>query len=380
MTSPDKPTQVGPDCNPAFENLSANVVSKGRLVQAPASDIDRNDSKDKTCLNTCNVNYVTYQKTKEITVPIEADADGFLDKECPSEKCLFQFKVVEEDYKNILRDEEIFCPSCRHAEKADAWLTTEQMKAAKEYAQNHVMNKFNAAIRADEAVSKRRANRNSFFSITLNLKGGRHTVLLPLKAADPMKLKTTCEECKCRYSSVGAAYFCPSCGQNSASHTFVQTLKSIRITAGVGDELRKSFEPDEAQVLEQVFLEKAMQDSVMSFQRLSEQLYERRTGRSAKRNAFQRLDEGSGLWEAQLDVSYKTILGKEAMSWLTIYFQQRHLLAHQQRIVDADYVKRSQDIQYSIGQRLIIHKEAVLDFAALIEKLGKDIMARCASE
>jgi hypothetical protein len=33
-------------------------------------------------------------KTKEITVPIEADADGFLDKECPSKKCLFQFKVL----------------------------------------------------------------------------------------------------------------------------------------------------------------------------------------------------------------------------------------------------------------------------------------------
>ena len=132
--------------------------------------------------------------------------------------------------------------------------------------------------------------------------------------------------------------------------------------------------------MEQAFLENAMQDSVMSFQRLSEQLYERRTGQSAKRNTFQRLDEGSGLWEAELGVSYETILGKEAMSRLTIYFQQRHLLAHQQRIVDADYVKRSQDIQYSIGQRLIIYKEAILDFAALIEKLGKDIMARCASE
>ena len=339
-------------------------------------------------------------KTKEITVPIEADADGFLDKECPSKKCLFQFKVLEEDYKNIFRDDVIFCPSCRHAEKARAWFTTEQMKAAKEYAINHVTNKFNAAMRADIAASNSRANRNSFFikinfgmicffsnfflycffSITLNLKGGRHTVLLPLKAADPMRLKTTCEYCKCRYSYVGAAYFCPNCGQNSASHTFVQTLKSIRITAGVGDELQNNFEPDEAQVMEQAFLVNAMQDSVMSFQRLSEQLYERLTGQSAKRNAFQRLDEGSGLWEARLGVSYKTILGKEAMSRLTIYFQQRHLLAHQQGIVDADYVKRSQDIQYSIGQRLIIHKEAVLDFAALIEKLGKDIMARCASE
>ena len=38
-------------------------------------------------------------KTKEITVPIEADADGFLDKECPSKKCLFQFSEHQQHAK-----------------------------------------------------------------------------------------------------------------------------------------------------------------------------------------------------------------------------------------------------------------------------------------
>jgi len=79
-----------------------------------------------------------------------------------------------------------------------------------------------------------------------------------------------------------------------------------------------------------------------------------------------------------LGASYESILGADAMRQLVIYYQQRHILAHQQGIVDADYVTRSQDTQYSFDQRLIIREAAVLNFAGLIEKLGKEIMRQCA--
>ncbi|MDE4599681.1 hypothetical protein [Sinorhizobium meliloti] len=58
------------------------------------------------------------------------------------------------------------------------------------------------------------------------------------------------------------------------------------------------------------------------------------------------------------------------------FFQQRHLLAHQQGIVDADYVSRSGDGAYVPGQRLIIKPSAVLDFVDIIEKLGRELIAR----
>ncbi|SPH20642.1 hypothetical protein ASD8599_01381 [Ascidiaceihabitans donghaensis] len=322
----------------------------------------------------------TLSETTEISVPLEADSEGFLDKECPSETCLFQFKILEEDWKKIVRDEEVFCPSCRHNTHAQSWFTAEQIESAKEYAMGQITNDINAAMRADAAASKRRTKRNSFISITLEAKGGRDAVLLPVAAANPMRLRTTCEECGCRYSYVGAAYFCPSCGQNSASHTFSQTLEAIRTAAGLGSTLREALGPDEAEAMARTLLEKAMQDTVMSFQRVSEQFYERKTGRPPKRNVFQRLDTGSGLWEAELGVSYTDILGLEAMKQLVIYYQQRHLLAHQQGIVDTYYLTRSQDTRYSIGQRLIIREPAVLDFAAIIEKLGEEIMRRCTSE
>ena len=43
---------------------------------------------------------------KEISLPIEPDTEGYLDKECPSESCLFLFKIHDDDWSNIVRDEE----------------------------------------------------------------------------------------------------------------------------------------------------------------------------------------------------------------------------------------------------------------------------------
>ncbi len=121
-------------------------------------------------------------------------------------------------------------------------------------------------------------------------------------------------------------------------------------------------------------MEKAVQDTVMSFQRMSEQFYKRKTDCTAPRNTFQRLDKGSLLWEAEIGESYVDILGADATGRLQIYYQQRHLLAHQQGIVDSDYIMRSSDTRYSVGQRLIIREDAVLDFANLVEQLGTAIM------
>lgn len=313
------------------------------------------------------------EQTKEISVPIEPDSDGFLDKECPSDPCLFLFKVHSEDWSNIVRDEEVFCPSCGHTAPARSWYTKVQIEAARDYALGTITNSMNRAMRADAAASKRRQNRNSFLSITLDVKGGRDAVLVPLAAAEPMRLRTTCESCSCRYSYIGAAYFCPSCGMNSARHTFIQTLNTIRTAAGLGETLRNTLDPDEAEVMIRTLLEKAIQDTVMSFQRLNEQLYERQSGNSSRRNAFQNLDIGSDLWKAEIGDGYVDLIGQDKIKQLRIYFQQRHLLAHQQGIVDQDYIDRSGDTTYTKGQRLLIQELTVRNFSDLVEELSQKL-------
>lgn len=43
------------------------------------------------------------ENTKSISIPINADKEGFLDKECPNNECMFQFKVLEEDWEKLMK-------------------------------------------------------------------------------------------------------------------------------------------------------------------------------------------------------------------------------------------------------------------------------------
>ena len=39
------------------------------------------------------------ERMTSISVPVEADGEGYYDKECPAENCLFGFKVHGEDWE-----------------------------------------------------------------------------------------------------------------------------------------------------------------------------------------------------------------------------------------------------------------------------------------
>jgi len=73
-----------------------------------------------------------------ISIPIGADEEGSIDKECPSENCGFVFKVREENWKNLFKDEAVYCPLCGHEADSNCWWTTEQVKNAEKQGQRFV--------------------------------------------------------------------------------------------------------------------------------------------------------------------------------------------------------------------------------------------------
>ena len=75
------------------------------------------------------------------------------------------------------------------------------------------------------------------------------------------------------------------------------------------------------------------------------------------------------LWEAAGGTAYEAILNTQEMMHLQRLFQQRHLLAHREGIVDQECVRRSGDATYAPGQRLVIREQSVLQLADLLEKL-----------
>lgn len=306
-----------------------------------------------------------------ISVSMSDDEEGYFDRECPSQECLFQFKIHGEDWKEKVRDEEVFCPFCGHTANADSWWTQEQLEHAKQAALAKVRSTLGGALRRDAAIWNRRQPRHSFISMTMKVDSRPQHVLLPPAAAEAMRLKITCPACACRYAVIGAAYFCPACGHNAADQVFAFTITGIRQSLDALDTVRAAIpNRDAAESTARLIVENSLQNAVTAFQRCAEALFASLpSGSESRRNAFQNLSEGSQLWETATGKGYRDHLSEEELKRLTRAFQQRHLLAHTQGLVDEDYIIRSGDTLYRVGQRIVVRTEMVRDTVDLIEKL-----------
>jgi hypothetical protein len=313
----------------------------------------------------------------QVSVPIEDDEEGYFDRECPSEECLFQFKIFGEDWKEKVRDEEVFCPNCGHTAVSGSWWTQEQIAHAREAALAQVKASISGALRRDANQWNRRQKRNSFLSITMKVDSRPQHVPLPPAAAEPMRLKITCPVCTCRYAVIGTAYFCPACGHNAADQQFAQSVTGIRQSLDAADAVRVAIaDRDIAESTVRLIIENGLQNAVTAFQRCAEAIFSSLpTAPKARRNAFQNLSEGDQLWQSATGKGYADHLTPDELAALLRIFQQRHLLAHTQGIVDQDYVSKSGDTRYRPGQRIVIRPEAVREATTLIEKLIAGLQA-----
>lgn len=308
----------------------------------------------------------------QVPVSLPSDADGYFDRECPSTECQFQFKVHEEDWRDKVRDEEVFCAFCGHAADSGQWWTQEQIKHAQEAAVAQLRGRIVGAMKRDADGWNCRQPRDSFIRMTMKVDNRPVQVVMPSAAGEPMRLKITCPACSCRYGVIGAAFFCPACGHNAADLMFSQTMTGIRNALGALDGVRVGIpDRDTAETTVRLIVENGLQSAVTALQRYAESLYGQYPSLpQPRRNAFQNLSEGSDLWHSATGKRYSGYLDSAELAALIRMFQQRHLLAHTQGLVDADYIARTGDTTYRVGQRLVIREASVCECLVLIEKLA----------
>lgn len=311
------------------------------------------------------------ENTTQLSVPIEDDADGYFDRECPSEECLFQFKIQSEDWEHVKQSQQMHCPFCGHVDHTDRWWTPQQLEHARAATIAQVKGGLNKALKSDASRFNRRQPRGGFLSMTMNVDSRPQQVMLPPAAADPMALKITCPSCNCRYAVIGAAYFCPACGHSAAEQVFDQTISGIRATLAALDQVRAAMpDRDTAENATRLVIEHGLQNAVTAFQRVTEAFFaELPSPPKARRNAFQSLSEGSDLWLKATGRRYEDHLNAASLADLGRMFQQRHLLAHRQGLVDEEYMAKSGDTRYRPGQRLVVRPETVIQALDLIEGL-----------
>jgi len=317
-----------------------------------------------------------------LSVPMETDEKGYIDKQCPSEECRFIFKVNEEDWANIFKDEAVWCPLCRHEAPADQWFTIEHIEYAKAEGFAVVQGKINNALRSDAQKFNRRQPKNSFISISMKVEGGiKRTHTIPAKAAELMQLEIQCESCNSRFSVIGSAYFCPACGHNSVVQTFYDSLRKIRAKKEnveiVRNALNEKVGKDEAELTCRSLIETCISDGVVAFQKYCEGMYE--PYGTFPFNAFQRLEQGSSLWESAIQKGFGTWLSEVELTSLNVLYQKRHLLAHNEGIVDSKYIQNSGDCSYKEGQRIVISGKDVNSLVSALEKLSKGIKEACSN-
>lgn len=306
------------------------------------------------------------------------DEDGYWDKECPNQECLSKFKVNAEDWKNLFSNNNAFCPFCGHSDSSDKWWTTEQIEQAKYQAVKNVKAQVGRALQQDARDYNRTAPKG-LISMSMKFSGITHAANLPAKALEEMRQKITCEQCDAKYAVIGSAFYCPRCGHNSAKLTFNNTIEKVKSKINHLDIIRKTIaehDKDEAERTYTSLLESSISDLVVAIQRLCECIYVQLPGAKAlKRNIFQRLDDGNTLWKEICGNGYTDWLAPDEFSLLKKCFQQRHLLQHQMGIVDVDYISKSGDTSYKIGQKLIVKEKNILLYTGVAEKLGQQIIS-----
>lgn len=122
------------------------------------------------------------------TGTINANADGMIEHECFSTECSAKFYVHTEDWKNICRDEEVFCPICSKGEEAKLFTSSTYGNAARD--------EFAKGIR----------ERLTGSGAPLQVDG------LTFNTPDRASNLYSCDACQTRFGTNIPAQVCPSCG------------------------------------------------------------------------------------------------------------------------------------------------------------------------
>lgn len=313
----------------------------------------------------------------EIPITFLSDEKGYFDRECPNENCLYRFKVHMEDWKEKVSDEEVHCPMCGHIDTADNWWTQEQLDSMEEIAASYAMSMISKELDKTFGSLARSTRNNKFLKITY--KPGRRITFQnnPIGQSEEWETDITCEKCGTRYSVIGSAYFCPCCGFNSAANAFAESMDSIEKMLASLPEMKKmltnSYGRDKAETMCRGLLESSIGDIVSSFQKFAACRYDNLTGKTSRVNDFQIVKKGSQLFQDATGKGYEEWLSARELKTMNMIFQRRHLIEHNNGMVDQKYIEKSGDNSYVVGQRLIVKESDAMTLLAIVKKLGEGL-------
>ncbi|MBR3320649.1 MAG: hypothetical protein IKG04_01730, partial [Exiguobacterium sp.] len=243
----------------------------------------------------------------EMPIQIRSDENGFFDRECPNEECLFTFKIDLKDWEEKVSDEHVFCPRCGCDAPSDKWWTQEQLTALNENVSSFALGLVHDELKTVFKDMERKSRRNKCVRITY--KPGRRPQYanLPITQSEEWSAEIVCDDCGVRFSVIGNAYFCPCCGKDLTTNAIRESLASYHRRIEGFEKLRAFYEGEfgEEEAARQLALlrEDTLDSLVGTFESFAKNRYLELGGQPQRGNVFQRVFDGSNL--------FKDLIGKE---------------------------------------------------------------------
>ena len=324
--------------------------------------------------------------TSTISIPLSLDEKGFLDRACP--KCSYRFKVKDPCWPKsrtgtspwIRTIAYAFCPMCGHKAVSDNWHTPEQVEAAKTIALEKAKQQVLSQIDKSFAQLSRSFRHNPYVKIEYRSSFSRRHINTRTPFDQALERDIICSKCNASYAVVGSAFFCPVCGENTVVASFENAMFNIGKALDALPLTEKVFEEsggvDFAKDQIRHLIERSVGDIISAFQSFALRLYEDLGGLRARPNDFQMLDKGSELFECLTGKAYSEWVSTDQLKFLFLMFQRRHLLEHNNGLIDQRYLDKTNDPGYKMGERIIVRVDEVRKLHAIILALCNGLLSQ----
>lgn len=324
--------------------------------------------------------------TSTISVPLSLDEKGFIDRSCP--KCSYRFKMKDSCWPKSKMGglswartiAYAFCPMCGHKAASDNWHTPEQIKAAERIALEKAKQQVLSQIDKSFAQLSRSFSHNPFIKMEYRPSFSYRHINTRTPFDRALERNIVCSKCNASYAVVGSAFFCPVCGENTVVASFASAMSNISKALDALPAAKKVFEEsggiDFAKDQIRHLTERSVGDIISTFQSFALRLYEDLGGHGARPNDFQRLNRGSELFEELTGKAYSEWVTTDQLIFMTLMFQRRHLLEHNNGLVDQRYLDQTNDLGYKIGERIVVRVDDVRKLQSITLALGNGLLSQ----
>lgn len=305
--------------------------------------------------------------TFNIPITFSADEDGLIGRECPQPDCEGYFKIK---FGTGIKDpdyERCFCPYCGYAGKQGEFFTKEQVKYIKSIAMRHAQGIIEKEVRKWDR-QLRSSTRKSFIKLSVDYKKSH----LPLAhyAEKEVETKLVCNNCTLEYAIYGKFAKCPDCGAANSLQILGANLSMI-------EKLLFQAESQTDRSFQEYLIQNALEDVVSSFDSFGKNtlaLATKNTELAAVNISFQNIEKAREKVEKLFGFDMARGLSEDEWKSVVVLFQKRHVISHNDGIIDNPYIQITGDRSAIPGRKVSVSidevKSALRHISALANSLA----------